>query len=215
MKCTGHGSYLVRKLYKPDSPELKFMATDLYPLPPSLKPREPVDSSDIRYLNHSHSPIVNPLSKPLNIELYNDTCFNKSPRTSQPLFDYNHPTLTLQDDTSSPFTSVSDLHANTNTIPPSPAIDTSDTNILSPHSPLVLSKSLSTSDELLFIRYTPEDTFKQRWFLVQVNHVETSILNMDPATTGDYHVILLARHPMISICTMIERDGGLNGTSID
>ena len=27
VKCTGHDSYLVKKLYKPDSPELKFMAT--------------------------------------------------------------------------------------------------------------------------------------------------------------------------------------------
>ena len=27
-----------KKLNKPDSPELKFMAYDLYPLPPSLKP---------------------------------------------------------------------------------------------------------------------------------------------------------------------------------
>ena len=36
VKCTSHASYLVRKLYKSDSPELKFMAIDLYPLPPSL-----------------------------------------------------------------------------------------------------------------------------------------------------------------------------------
>ena len=47
VKCTGRGSYLVRKLYKPDCLEIKFMATDLYPLPPSLKLCEPVDSSDI------------------------------------------------------------------------------------------------------------------------------------------------------------------------
>ena len=47
VKCTGRGSYLVRKLYKPDSPGLKFMVTDLHPLPPSLKPCEPVDCSDI------------------------------------------------------------------------------------------------------------------------------------------------------------------------
>ena len=73
VKCTGHGSCLVRKLFKSDSPELKFMAIDFYPLLSSLKPCEPLDSSDIRYLNHSYSPIVNPLSKPLNIELYNDT----------------------------------------------------------------------------------------------------------------------------------------------
>ena len=56
MKSTVHGIiYLVRKLYKPDSPELRFMAIDLYPLPPSLKPCEPVDSSDIGHLNHSHN----------------------------------------------------------------------------------------------------------------------------------------------------------------
>ena len=73
VKCTGLGSYLVRKLYKPDSPELKFMTIDLYSLPPSLKMDEHVDSSDIQYLNQSYSPIVNSLRKPFNIELYNET----------------------------------------------------------------------------------------------------------------------------------------------
>ena len=38
VKCTGRGSYLVRKLYKPDSPEFKFIATYHFPLPPSLRP---------------------------------------------------------------------------------------------------------------------------------------------------------------------------------
>ena len=104
VKCTSHGSYLVQKLYKPNSPELKFVATDLYPLSPSLKPCESVYSSNIRYLNHSHSPIVNPLNKPLNIELYNDTWSDKPPRTSQPLFDYIYPTLAFLDDKLAPFT---------------------------------------------------------------------------------------------------------------
>ena len=58
------GSYFVRKLNKPDSPELKFMAHDLYPLPPFLKPCEPIDSTDARYLNQNHTPLVNPLKKP-------------------------------------------------------------------------------------------------------------------------------------------------------
>jgi len=49
VKCTGRGSYLVRKLYKPDSPEFKFMTIDLYSLPPSLKLYEHVDSSDIQF----------------------------------------------------------------------------------------------------------------------------------------------------------------------
>ena len=48
VQCTGRGIYLVRKLYKPDSPELKLMAKDLYPLSPFLNPCEHVDSSGIR-----------------------------------------------------------------------------------------------------------------------------------------------------------------------
>ena len=60
------------------------MATDLYPLPPYLKPCKLVDSSDIRYLNQSYSPVVNLLHKPLNIVLFNETWFDKQPRTSQP-----------------------------------------------------------------------------------------------------------------------------------
>ena len=47
VKCTGRGIYFVRKLYKPDSLELKFMAIDLYLLLPSLKPCKSVNSSDI------------------------------------------------------------------------------------------------------------------------------------------------------------------------
>ena len=38
---TSHGSYFVRKLYRPDSPKLKFMVHNLYPIPSSLKPCKP------------------------------------------------------------------------------------------------------------------------------------------------------------------------------
>ena len=37
------------------------MSEDLYILPPSLKPYEPVDGSNTRYLNQYHISIVNPL----------------------------------------------------------------------------------------------------------------------------------------------------------
>ena len=80
--CTGRGSYFVQKLYKPDSPTLNFTAADLYPLPPSLKPCESVDSSDTRYFNQSYYPVVNPLRKSLNNEFYNEKWFDKPPRTS-------------------------------------------------------------------------------------------------------------------------------------
>ena len=58
IKCSGRRMYLVRKLYKTDNIELKFMATDLYSLPPSLKLCKPVDNSEIWYSNQLYSPIV-------------------------------------------------------------------------------------------------------------------------------------------------------------
>ena len=39
------------KIHMLDSPELKIMAYNLYPLPLSLKFCEPVDATDNRYLN--------------------------------------------------------------------------------------------------------------------------------------------------------------------
>ena len=59
------------------------MAADLYPFSSSLKPCEPVDSFDTRYLNQSYSPILNLLSKPLNIELYNKKWFDKPLRITK------------------------------------------------------------------------------------------------------------------------------------
>ena len=32
---------------------------------------------DQQYLNYDHDPIVSPLKKPMNIELYNDTYFSE------------------------------------------------------------------------------------------------------------------------------------------
>ena len=51
------------------------MAEDLYALPLSLLPCEPVDGCDIQYLNHSHKPIINPFKKSLDILMYNDALF--------------------------------------------------------------------------------------------------------------------------------------------
>ena len=63
VRHTGLESYYVRKLNKPDNPELKFMVYDLYHLPPSLKPCEHVDTTDSRYLNQQNSSLVNPLKR--------------------------------------------------------------------------------------------------------------------------------------------------------
>ena len=47
------------------------MSEDLYILQSSFKVWEPVDRSNIRYLNQLYVPIVDSLKKPLNIELSN------------------------------------------------------------------------------------------------------------------------------------------------
>ena len=100
---TGHGIYFVRKLNMPNSPELKFMAYDLYLLLPSLKPCETVDTTYTQYMDQSHAPIINPLKKALRIELYNTKWFDKSLKTSIPSFIYKHDTLKLPTEYVSPF----------------------------------------------------------------------------------------------------------------
>ena len=171
------------------------MSDNLYILPPSLKPCEPVDGSDTRYLNQTHVPIVNPLQKPLSIELYNEKWFSHPPNTSSPPFLYDHATLSFPPADPSPFPTLAKLHEDTHTSPPTPLLE----DIVSSHdyplTPSTLHKALSNYNGLFFIQYTPEDTFKSRWFLVQINHFETLQLQLDSETTGDYHVTFLSRHP--------------------
>ena len=80
------------------------------------------------------------------------------------------------------------------TVYPPHIIGKADTDIISPLSRFVLSKSLPTFNGLFFILYTLKYIFKQRWLLVLINNEETAILNMQPETTGDYHVTFLVRH---------------------
>ena len=125
------------------------MDVDLYLLLPSLKPCEPVDSLDTR-LNQSYSLIVNPLRKSLSIELYNETWFDKLPRSSKPLFEYDHPALTFPECSPTSFLSVSNLHDDSKTPCAPPLIEQNpDIDILCPLSPFVLCNSLSNYNGFL------------------------------------------------------------------
>ena len=75
-RATGHGSYFARKLQNKTGTEQKFMAEDLYLLPPTLLPCEPIDGADIRYLNYSHPTITHPFAKDLDIKSYHATHFS-------------------------------------------------------------------------------------------------------------------------------------------
>ena len=171
---TGHGIYFVRKLNMPNSPELKFMAYDLYLLLPSLKPCETVDTTYTQYMDQSHAPIINSLKKALRIELYNTKWFDKSLKTSIPSFIYKHDTLKQLTEYNSPFPSVFELHDETNTCPPKPLFEIVYYNIstspqLTFHKSLVttyclflfsiLRRTLSNFDSSLF-KWT---TLKQRY----------------------------------------------------
>ena len=54
-------SYLVQRYNTQDAPTRKYKGTELYLLPPSIFPHNPVDTMDQRYLNFSNAPIVSPL----------------------------------------------------------------------------------------------------------------------------------------------------------
>ena len=122
------GSCMARKMNKLDSPEFMFMSEDVYILPPSLTPCEPIYSSDTRYLNQSHAKIVNPLATYINIKLYNIALH----------FKHDHTTLKFRQELRTHFTTLSEFHAETNHFPPHPLIKRIDTNICSTFTPAFL-----------------------------------------------------------------------------
>ena len=70
-----HGAYNLRKFGKPDSAKLKYHAKDNSMLPPAIRPVEPLDGPDLRYLNNAHASILHPLKRAFNIKLYNEVWF--------------------------------------------------------------------------------------------------------------------------------------------
>ena len=128
IRGTGCGAYIFRKSNKLDSPGFKFMPEDLYILQPSLKPYKPVDGSDTRYLNQSHTLIVNPLKNPLDIELYNEKWFGIPPKKFSPPFKYDHDIVSFPPDVTTPSPSLSKFHKEINNSPPQLLLEKEDDN---------------------------------------------------------------------------------------
>ena len=121
--------------------------------------------------------------------------FNKPIKTSVPPISYNHDALTFPNKLFSPFPSVFELHKGTNKYPSQPLIETEVLSLSSSPSPSILHNSLAKSDCLFFIQYTPENTLKIRWFLVQIDHVETVLLKIGSKIAGNYYLTFLSHHP--------------------
>ena len=146
---TGHDSYFAKKLHKPDSPELNFMAHDLYTFPPfSLKSCEPLDTTDTLYLNQSHDPLANPLKK---LYILNYTMINSLRNHLQPLFHLFLITMILL---SCQLKSFLLFHQWLNfmkkitLVPPHRLFKKLDDPFSNPLSPLALYKALATIDYL-------------------------------------------------------------------
>ena len=56
-----HESYFVQRLSSPHSSKIKYIAENVYTLPPSILSCESVDGCDTRYLNYSHQLVISPL----------------------------------------------------------------------------------------------------------------------------------------------------------
>ena len=104
---------MVQRVGHLTSPQLKFIAEELYALPHSLLPCEPVDGSRIGYRNHSHPSVPNTLEDVLGIMSY-DTIHLSSPLLTTPSkFDYHRDTLhMIHPSEPTAFPSIVELHDN-------------------------------------------------------------------------------------------------------
>ena len=103
------------------------------------------------------------VTKPLNIELYNEKWFGAPPKTVSLTFKHDHATLSFPSEVPNPFPNLSELHEKTNTSPQEPLIERVNIDDYSSSTPAALYHSLLNSDGLFFIRYTSEGTLKSRW----------------------------------------------------
>lgn len=64
---------------KPDTVSKKFLAYDLYVLPPQILPCDEIDLVDLMYLNTDFASVTHPFKTSVDIESYNNTWFDKEP----------------------------------------------------------------------------------------------------------------------------------------
>ena len=202
-ECLIGDSYIVHPYHNPNGGQRKYKGSELYLLPPSIFPSEPLDCMDERYLNFSSAPIVSPLAKPLKIELYNNTFFpTNSKHITKP--SYNHPIDTkafLNHDPhpSIPASSTLSDHTSSNIVTklPTQSSTPDNTSPIVPFTVPVTSHSTiaSSLDKLFFINYTPEGTMQPRWYLIQIDMESTLTMNPSYKSDGIYWCVFLASHP--------------------
>jgi hypothetical protein len=195
IKDHGNNSYDIQRYGDPNGAIKKHRACDLYLLPPNLYPSNPLDTMDQRFLNFEHSPIQNPLHRPLRIESRADRFLLPPTALQVPLQD--QPEHTIDIEAITPHQPPPDQSKQlppqpTTPLPPPPPSTTPVPN--PPTLPSLHESILASRDKLFFIKYTPTGTFKERWYLIQIDLESTEDASLDPIQTQNYWCVFHAKH---------------------
>jgi hypothetical protein len=202
---------------RPDAAVLKFHSSSISPLPPGLLPCDPIDTSDLRYLNQDSAPSANPL-RSLDIQMYNDVWFEEKPPSHPAPFDFSASAHPVPPFACGPFPSV--LEMDDSLVRPTPASPTLSPSavprvscdpaaiapdpfaLVPPCSPSASASGLydriaASTDRMFFISYLPAGTLRPRWYLVAVNLASSLLepVSSTCRTSGTYTVDFYCRHP--------------------
>ena len=195
----GNGSSEVQRYGDSTSATRKYKNTELYLLPPALFPSEPLDLLDQKYLDCNHAPIVSPLLKPMQIELYNDKWLDskqakiktKSTHVDLPSNDLD--SLAFKPHSKPTIPTLSELFQdNTISQVAQPSIVETVNTVASAG---IHADILSSNDKLFFISCTVSGTMKRKWYLVKVDLEASEQSCAEFASTSLYYCSFLAKHP--------------------
>jgi len=172
---TQGSSYIVRQYGVNDGPKQKFQTEDLYLLTKEILPCEHLDLPDMKYMNFDYAPTNHPFGKAFNIAGYNNAWYNDKPQSKPPellpkalvpLIDINRASKI---DTISPEPTPDETTETQEPTVVSENQETHQTEAIPTATTLTLHQNLQSSkDKLLFIQFTPANTLRPKWYLVQV-----------------------------------------------
>jgi hypothetical protein len=196
IETLGHGAYIVQKVNQPHAPKLKYHTQDISLLPPAIRPVEPLDGPDLRYLNNSHAPIPHPLKAAFNIDRYDSIWFSKPHLSSPPHFplcttnpiSFTQSTQLLQELSPTPLRD--DYRV--------PIVqDTTHAPTPTPNALQLFTAIASSTDKLFFVAYTDAGTLRPCWFLISVDLSQTvkDARCTNHTSTGIYYCHFYLKHP--------------------
>jgi len=177
---TQGSSYTVRAYGIDNGHTQKFQTEDLYLLPKEILPCEHLDLPDMRYMNFDFAPTNHPFGKAFDVTGYNNAWYNDKPPSKPPellpkallpLPDFNLPEENANTPTPSQITTDTQAIPTISEDQSEQFDDTAATLEAS-----ILRQNLQSSvDKLFFIQFTPANTLRPKWYLVQIQIDQHSI----------------------------------------